>query len=187
LENNRVRNLETIRSGGGNRTGSVVNGNRVTSGGAGNHVFARRSADWHRDWDRHSDHWWRGHRCRWVNGSWFIFDLGFFPWYGWDYYPYDYYYPDAYSYDAGVYDQSVDPNYYGQGNYDSSDQGAEENVAAAQDRLAREGYYHGQIDGVFGPETRRAIVRYQSNHGLQPTGYLTLETRQSLGLRVARY
>jgi hypothetical protein len=184
LENNRVRNLGTIRNGGGNRTGSIVNGNRVTGAGAGNHVFARRSADFHRDWDRHSDHWWHGHRCRWVNNSWFIFDLGFFPWYGWDYYPYDYYYPNSYyGYDPGVYDQGIDPNYYGQGNYDSSDQGADENVAAAQDRLAREGYYRGQIDGVFGPETRRAILRYQSNHGLGATGYLTMETRQSLGLR----
>src|SRR5438105_2258385 len=123
------RNLGTLQGTGGNR---LTNNNRVQTG---QHVFARRAADWHRDWDRHSDHWWHGHRCRWVNNSWFIFDLGFFPWYGWDYYPYDYYYPQSYyGYDPGVYDQGVDPNYYGQGNYDSSDQGADENVAAAQDR-----------------------------------------------------
>ena len=180
----RVNNANAGPSGEPMPVGKT-NGNRVTGGGgAGNHVFARRSGDWHRDWNRHSDHWWHGHRCRWVNNSWFIFDLGFFPWYGWDYYPYDYYYPSPYyGYDPGVYDQSVDPNYYGQGNYDSSDQGADESVAAAQDRLAKAGYYHGQIDGVFGPETRRAILRYQGDHGLGATGYLTMETRQSLGLR----
>ena len=173
----------------GNRAGSISNGNRgLTGAGAGNHVFARRSAGWHHDWDRHSDHWWHGHRCRFVNGSWFIFDLGFFPWYGWDYYPYDYYYPypyGPYGYDPGVYEGD---NYYGQDTYDSPDQSSDSGVAAAQERLAREGYYRGQIDGVFGRETRRAVIRYQSDHGLQVTGYLTAETRQSLGLRqVANY
>ena len=43
------------------------------------HVFARRSADWHRDWDRRSDHWWHGHRCHFVNGFWFIYNTGFYP------------------------------------------------------------------------------------------------------------
>jgi hypothetical protein len=43
------------------------------------HVFARRSADWHRDWDRRRDHWWHGHRCHFVNGFWFIYDTGFYP------------------------------------------------------------------------------------------------------------
>ena len=186
---NRGSGLARLENSRGNRAGSTNDRNRLNGAGAGNHVFAQRSAGWHRDWDRHSDHWWHGHRCRFVNGSWFIFDLGFFPWYGWDYYPYDYYYPygyGPYGYDPGVYDQGVDPNYYGGnggGGYDSSDQGADENVAAAQDRLARAGYYHGKIDGVFGPETRRAITRYQGDHGLGATGYLTMETRKSLGLR----
>jgi peptidoglycan hydrolase-like protein with peptidoglycan-binding domain len=48
--------------------------------------------------------------------------------------------------------------------------------------LARAGYYHGQIDGVLGPETRHALVRYQSDKGLRVTGSLTTETQQSLGL-----
>ena len=67
--------------------------------------------------------------------------------------------------------------------YDSSNQNGDSSVAAAQERLSKQGYYRGQIDGVFGPETRRAILRYQSDHGLGATGYLTMETRQSLGLR----
>jgi putative peptidoglycan binding protein len=193
FENSRARNLGIIQQNRGNRVGSIGNGNRGLAGGS-NHVFARRSPDWHRDWDRNRDHSWHGHRCRFVNGSWFIFDLGFFPgygypydYYGYDYYPNDYSYPYSYGYDSGVY-EGADPNYYDQGNYDSSDQNADSTVAAAQERLARQGYYRGEIDGVFGPATRRAIMRYQRDNGLRVTGYLTMDTRQSLGLRQgARY
>ena len=54
--------------------------------------------------------------------------------------------------------------------------------------IAREGYYRGQIDGVFGSETRAAIAEYQSNHGLRVTGALTNETLAAMGLRqVASY
>ena len=199
----------------GNRVNRFGNNNRgFNRTGTGNHVFARRSADWHRDWDRRSDHWWNGHRCRWVNNSWFIFDFGFVPWYGWSYYdayPYDYYYPygyggygyGTYGYDPGVYDQSAyydqggynnyngQSNYYDQGNSNSYDQGGNglgsneqsaATVADVQDQLARAGYYHGQIDGVLGPETRHALLRYQSDKGLRMTGSLTMETRQSLGI-----
>jgi hypothetical protein len=148
--------------------------------GAREHVFARHSADWHRDWDRGRDHWWHGHRCHFVNGYWFIYDIGFYPydyWYPHDYYAYDYY---PYEYDSGVYQGDAD--YYSQGAYDSSDQNADSTVAAAQGQLARQGYYRGEIDGVFGPETRRAIMRYQSDHGLRVTGHLSVDTLRALGL-----
>jgi len=211
-------NLGTVQ---GNRVNRFANSNRgFNRTGTGNHVFSQRSADWHRDWDRRSDHWWNGHRCRFVNGSWFIFDFGFVPWYGWSYYdsyPYDYY-PygyggygyGTYGYDPGVYDQSNyydqggnnyngQSNYYDQGNSNSYDQGdpksydrganalgsneqAAATVADVQDQLTRAGYYHGKIDGVLGPETRHALVRYQSAKGLRMTGSLTMETQQSLGL-----
>src|SRR5438552_7814845 len=65
-----------------------------------NHVVAQHSANWHGDWDRRRDHWWNGHRCHFFNGSWIIFDLGFYP--EWPYgYPYDYYGYDYYSYPYG--------------------------------------------------------------------------------------
>lgn len=181
------------RSGGnhGNHGNAIGNSNR-RAGGNNNHVFARHTADRHRDWDRHHDHWWHGHRCRFVNGYWFIFDLGFSPWYG---YPYDYYYPsgyyygDPYGYDASVYDSGAyeesAPNYDnndGKDSYDSSNQNGDSSVAAAQERLSKQGYYRGQIDGVFGPETSRAIRNFQSEHGLRATGYLTTDTLQALGL-----
>jgi len=197
---NRTGQLETGR---GNRTiGNISPGH--------NHVFAQHSSEWHRDWDHNRDHWWNGHRCRWVNNSWFIFDIGFLPWFGWpyyDYYAYDYYpygYPYGYGpgayqnsyyygqngYDSSYYDDQggYDSSYYDQGGYGSYDRSTDSAVADAQQRLARAGYYHGQIDGVLGPETHHAIVRYQSDNGLEPSGNLTRETLRSLGVQqVARY
>jgi hypothetical protein len=166
-------------------------GNRFENRGqntARDHLLGRRSADWHRDWDRGRDHFWRGHRCRFVNGEWFIFDTGFDPYDYW--YPYGYpyggyaynYYP--YDYDAGAYEDDAD--YYNQGAYDSSDQSTDSTVAAAQEQLARQGYYRGEIDGIFGPEIRRAIMRYQSDRGLSVTGRLNSDTLRAMGLpRVA--
>ena len=150
------------------------------------HVFARRSADWHRDWDRRSDHWWHGHRCHFVNGFWFIYDTGFYPYDYW--YPYGYaygyygspYYP--YDYDAGVY-EGDGADYSSQGAYRSSVSYADSTVAAVQEQLAQQGYYRGEIDGIFGAETRRAVVRYQSDQGLRVTGSLNADTLRALGLQ----
>jgi hypothetical protein len=167
-----------------NRGGQVRNGNNLPANWR-NHIAGQRSANWHRDWDRHRDHFWHGHRCRFVNGSWFIFDFGF-PWYPYAY-PYDYYAYDfyPYQYDPGVY-EGDDGDYYGQGAYDSSDEYADSTVSAAQAQLSRQGYYRGEIDGIFGPETRRAVMRYQSDHDLRMTGRLNADTLHALGLpRVA--
>jgi len=167
-------------------TGSFRGGNRSFSG-ANNHVFARQSANWQRGWDRNRDHWWHGHRCRFINNSWVIFDLGFYPWYGYSFYPYyypsDYYdqYPDYYG--GEVYEGAPAEDYRDQGAYDSPKEGTDSPVSAAQTRLARQGYYRGEVDGLMGPETRRAIMRYQSDNGLAPTGQLNDETLQSLGMR----
>ena len=170
-------------------TDSFRGGNRSFSG-ANNHVFAQRSANWQRGWDRNRDHWWHGHRCRFINNSWVIFDLGFYPWYGYSFYPsyysnyYPYYYdqyPDYYGGEA--YQGAPADDYSDQGAYDAPKEGTDSPVSAAQTRLARQGYYRGEIDGLMGPETRRAIMRYQSDNGLAPTGQLNDETLQSLGMR----
>ena len=159
-------------------------GNRFENRGSNTaraHVFAQRSADWHRDWDRHHDHWWHGHRCRFVDGSWFIYDIGFDPydyWYPYEAYAYAYY---PYDYNAGVY-EGDGADYYDQGAYDSSDQSADSTFAAVQEQLARRGYYRGKVDGIFGQETRRAIIRYQSDHGLGVTGRVNMDTLHALGV-----
>lgn len=162
-----------------------------------NHVVTQHSANWHRDWDRSRDHRWHGHHCRFVDGSWVIFDFGFYPW--WPYsYPYDYYasdyYTSPYSYDPGYYYNPGydDPGVYqGEEYYDqngSDNQYGDSAVADAQKRLAGRGYYRGEIDGILGPETRRAIARFQSNRALRVTGRLTSDTLQALNLQeVAGY
>jgi hypothetical protein len=153
-----------------------ASGTRFESRGAAaaqQRVFARRTANWHRDWDRHRDHFWNGHRCRFVNGEWFIYDTGFYPYdYG---YPY-YYYP--YEYGPGMYEDEA--NYDSQGAYDSAGQVTDSTVAGAQTQLAQQGYYRGEIDGIVGPETRRAIMRYQSDRGLRVTGRLNMDTLRAL-------
>ena len=109
-----------FRNGNNLRTGN----NRLRADWR-NHVFSQRSANWHRDWDRHGDHWWNGHRCHFFNGSWVIFNVGFNPWWPSLYYPNDYYYsngvPDSgygspdYGYDP--YSYNYDPGYYNSGDY----------------------------------------------------------------------
>jgi peptidoglycan hydrolase-like protein with peptidoglycan-binding domain len=53
---------------------------------------------------------------------------------------------------------------------------------AVQRRLAHLGYYHGPIDGAIGPGSRRAIRRYQADHGLPVTGDIDRPLRRSLGV-----
>jgi hypothetical protein len=151
--------------GGGGFHGRGFRGGRVGGGpgfsgrpfnGRMGRTVERHDANWHRDWDRHHGHFFRN--------RFFVFDDGF--WFGLDpwYYPYD----DYYAYD--------DQDYYGYDPYSVP------MVSAVQSDLAREGYYRGVIDGVYGPQTRVAITRYQSNHGLQVTGSLTTATVRSLGI-----
>lgn len=54
--------------------------------------------------------------------------------------------------------------------------------ARAQARLRRLGYYHGPVDGDFGPGSRRALVRFQRDSGLAVTGWLDVRTQRSLGI-----
>ena len=222
------RNTRSQFSNGNNlRNGTNFrNGNNRLRGDWQKHVFAQRSGDWHRDWDHHSDHWWNGHRCCFINGSWVIFSAGFYPWWpsgttrtittttmafrmmatarrptGTD--PYSYNYDPGY-YDSGDYQDQMyyDQNSYpdqSQGYYDSSvyqtgayydpngysdqSQSNYSTVAAAQERLAREGYYHGETDGAQSPEMQKAVRRYQFTNGLRPTGYLDSDTLAVMGLR----
>lgn len=56
-------------------------------------------------------------------------------------------------------------------------------VAQTQVQLARRGYYNGSIDGAFGPQTNRALGRYQIDAGLPVSGRIDRRTLASLGIR----
>src|ERR1044071_790894 len=71
----------------------------------------------------------------------------FYP-YPYSYYPYDYYGYNDYGYDNVRL------------------------VVEVQRRIARAGYYHGAIDGILGPETRRAIAAYERDHKMPAYGAL---------------
>jgi len=51
-----------------------------------------------------------------------------------------------------------------------------------QERLQQMGFYHGNIDGNWGPETQSALRDYQQQHGMQPNGQLDFPTMADLGL-----
>ena len=55
-------------------------------------------------------------------------------------------------------------------------------AVSVQKALARKGYYYGPIDGDIGSGSRRAIARYQADHGLRPTGDVSSSLLRSLGL-----
>lgn len=195
------------------------NGNNHLRSDWQKHVFAQRSGDWHRDWGRQSDHWWNGHRCCFINGTWVIFNVGFDPWWPYWYYPDNYYgygspysgYDVPYSYDyqpnyydsgdyqgqmyydqnsypdqsQGYYDSTVYQSqaYYDPNSYSDQSQSNYSIAVAAQERLAREGYYHGESDGMLSPEMQKAVRRYQVTNGLRATGYLDADTLAVMGLQ----
>jgi hypothetical protein len=54
-------------------------------------------------------------------------------------------------------------------------------VAAAQVALRAAGLYAGTVDGIAGPLTRRAVVRFQKRRGLVADGKVGASTRRALG------
>jgi hypothetical protein len=55
-------------------------------------------------------------------------------------------------------------------------------VGALQTALRRNGYYVGQIDGVFSTEVEDAIARLQKAHAMRVNGRLTVSVRRALYL-----
>jgi peptidoglycan hydrolase-like protein with peptidoglycan-binding domain len=53
-------------------------------------------------------------------------------------------------------------------------------VERVQRALARDGFYRGTLDGLFGPQTRAAVVQFQQQNGLRPTGRLDRATLDKL-------
>jgi Putative peptidoglycan binding domain len=149
-----------------NQQRNIVSGNRPTRlpSRTGNELsFAQARAECARQ--GHDHDWWRHHHNRIVfygGGYWFWNAGWWFP--AWGYSPY---------YNNYVYDGPI----YGFGELSPGDV-----TAQVQEALAQQGYYYGQIDGVLGPETRDAILRFQADHGLATTAAIDEPTLDSLGL-----
>jgi hypothetical protein len=118
--------------------------------------------NWGGNWHHH-------HHDHFNNDVIFIGGFGGFPFWGWGWgwgYPYGYYGYSPYGYYGNGYYGS--PSYggygYGYGGYGYG-YGDRSRVAGLQRRLAQAGYYHGSIDGIMGPRTRRALRAYQRDHG----------------------
>jgi peptidoglycan hydrolase-like protein with peptidoglycan-binding domain len=53
-------------------------------------------------------------------------------------------------------------------------------ITDVQQKLRAENLYQGKIDGMLGPQTRRALADYQKQNALRMTANLDRETRNSL-------
>ena len=60
---------------------------------------------------------------------------------------------------------------------------ASSTTADVQMALARRGYYRGAIDGVIGPMSRNAILRFQDTNGLRATGAIDQSLLRALDVR----
>lgn len=55
-------------------------------------------------------------------------------------------------------------------------------VSAIQEKLIELGYYSGEVDGVFGSATKKAVIAFQKNQGLDSDGIAGKNTLAALGL-----
>jgi hypothetical protein len=133
-----------------------------------------------------------GYRHHHRHHSYSNISIGFgfssYPYWGYGYYPGSYYgyYPYGYRSSYYPYGYSYYPYTYGYSSYRPvyRGQSASANVTVrVQERLARAGYYHGAIDGVIGPETRRAIRAYERAHNLRVDGVISDQLLGTMGLR----
>lgn len=58
-------------------------------------------------------------------------------------------------------------------------------VRTIQDKLKCWGYYSGEVDGIFGSGTRKAVVAFQKKNGLTADGIVGPNTLRALGMPVS--
>jgi hypothetical protein len=58
----------------------------------------------------------------------------------------------------------------------------QDTITQVQSKLSDLGYVVGSIDGLFGPKTRAAIVKFQKDSELAPNGTIDKDTLLQLGL-----
>ena len=55
-------------------------------------------------------------------------------------------------------------------------------VKEVQRRLKNWGYYKGSVDGIFGPNTKKAVISFQKKNGLKADGVVGKDTYKALGM-----
>lgn len=150
------RNVAVNRGGGNARVVNNWRSDRFRSSDYA--AFYNYNRQWH---DRS---WWTNNYSSivFVLGGWWYWDAGY--WYpAWGYDPYAYY-----PYDGPI---------YGYG-----DLTPDQIIVNVQIQLQRDGYYVGRIDGILGPQTRRALAAFQADSGLAITSAVDQPTLATLGL-----
>jgi Putative peptidoglycan binding domain len=149
--------------GGGGGHGGFGGGGHGGFGGHGHfggfagHGFAAH------DRAHFAAHGWHGGHYGYGGGDW-----GGGPYWGW--------FGDPYSYDYPYYGYAD----YDDGDYSNALTSPSEVVVAVQKELTKLGYFHGQIDGIVGPETRKAISWFQSVDKLSVSGRIDDPTLKAL-------
>jgi hypothetical protein len=145
---------------GGGHAFSGFNGRGFSPVISGTRGFSTSRFSGRGDHGRFGDRGFRGRDRDFHNRRFRDFDGDFFDFgsTGFGYPDYSYYYPYS---------------YYNNNGYLSVER-------AVQEELAKLGYYHGQIDGIVGPETRKAISWFQSVDKLSVTGRIDDPTLKAL-------
>jgi hypothetical protein len=126
--------------------------------GSNYQAFRNYRSEWHdRDWWRHNHS-----RIVFVFGGPYYWNSG-------------YWYP-AWGYDSNAY-YAYDGPIYGYNNLPP-----DQVIANVQSALQQQGYYHGEVDGLLGPQTRAAVADYQRDRGLYITSAIDRPTLESLGM-----
>jgi len=115
----------------------------------------------------HNRVWWH---ARYPHARFVLFGGGYYYWWG------GYWYP-AYGYDPYYNSYAYSEPVYGYNNLAPGQ--VLENVQVA---LRNQGYYHGAVDGLIGPQTHAALAAYQRDHGLAVTAAVDEPTLVTLGL-----
>lgn len=55
-------------------------------------------------------------------------------------------------------------------------------VTQIQQKLKAQGFYYGEVDGIYGKNTENAVIKYQQSKGLRIDGIAGSETLNSLGI-----
>lgn len=60
-------------------------------------------------------------------------------------------------------------------------------VAEVQKKLKEFGYYQGSPDGRFGTWLKKAIIKFQKENNIRPSGEVNKQTYEALGIKILKY